>query len=170
VRAHVGPCGLDVLVNNAGVGVAWPVELVPPEKVPVAVRDQRFHHVKLPVTDVVRSRDRYGRVLGLQTQLDFGENGVLMGVALRDPGDTVHLALRHDPARATAMAGFDPIALCVPARGDLEAWQQRLDDLAEPHGGIVTGHTGRVTVGLHDPDGIEVRRYLPAEGQPEGIQ
>jgi catechol-2,3-dioxygenase len=129
-----------------------------------------FHHVKLPVTDVVRSREWYGRVLGLQTQLEFVEDGVLMGVALSDPGDTVHLALRHDPVRAAAMAGFDPVALCAPTRGDLEAWRQRLDDLAEPHGGVVTGHAGWVIVGLHDPDGIEVRLYMPAEEKPEGIQ
>jgi catechol 2,3-dioxygenase-like lactoylglutathione lyase family enzyme len=126
-----------------------------------------FHHVKLPVTDVGHSRDWYQRVLGLQTQLEFVEDGVLMGVALRDPGDAVHLALRHDPARAAALAGFDPVALCVPTLGDLEAWQRRLDDLAEPYGGIVTGHLGRVIVGVHDPDGIEVRFYLPAEGQPD---
>jgi NAD(P)-dependent dehydrogenase (short-subunit alcohol dehydrogenase family) len=31
VRAHVGQSGLDALVNNAGVGVAWPLELVPLE-------------------------------------------------------------------------------------------------------------------------------------------
>jgi catechol-2,3-dioxygenase len=129
-----------------------------------------FHHVKLPVTDIVRSREWYGRVLGLQTQLEFVEDGVLMGVALRDPGDTVHLALRHDPVRAAAMAGFDPVALCAPTRDDLEAWRQRLDDLAEPHGGVVTGHAGWVITGLHDPDGIEVRLYMPAEEKPEGIQ
>ena len=31
VRAHVGRRGLAALVNNAGVGVAWPLELVPLE-------------------------------------------------------------------------------------------------------------------------------------------
>jgi NAD(P)-dependent dehydrogenase (short-subunit alcohol dehydrogenase family) len=32
VGAHVGDAGVDALVNNAGVGIAWPVELVPLEK------------------------------------------------------------------------------------------------------------------------------------------
>jgi hypothetical protein len=39
-------------------------------------------------------------------------------------------------------------------------WRQRLDALGESHGGIVTGHGGgSVLVGLHDPDGIEIRLY-----------
>jgi catechol 2,3-dioxygenase-like lactoylglutathione lyase family enzyme len=129
-----------------------------------------FHHVKLPVTDVVRSRDWYERVLGLQTRLEFVEDGTLMGVALRDANDTVQLAVRHDPARAAALAGFDPIALYVPTRDDLQAWKQRLDDLAEPHGGIVTGHVGWVIIGLHDPDGIEVRLYTPSNGDSGGTR
>jgi catechol 2,3-dioxygenase-like lactoylglutathione lyase family enzyme len=118
-----------------------------------------FHHVKLPVADVQRSRDWYVRVLGMETQLEFVEDGVLMGVALRDPGRTVGLAVRHDPGRAASLAGFDPIALRVPTLDDLRAWEQRLDDLGERHGGIVAGHVGSVIVGLHDPDGIEVRFY-----------
>jgi catechol 2,3-dioxygenase-like lactoylglutathione lyase family enzyme len=44
-----------------------------------------FHHVKLPVADVSRSRDWYGRVLGFQVALEFVEDGVVMGLALRDP-------------------------------------------------------------------------------------
>jgi catechol 2,3-dioxygenase-like lactoylglutathione lyase family enzyme len=129
-----------------------------------------FHHVKLPVTDVSRSRDWYGRVLGLRTHLEFVEDGVLMGVALRDPRDGVELALRQDPARAAALAGFDPIALQIPTPSDLDAWQRRLDELGEPYGEIVTGRAGRVLVGLRDPDGIEVRLYLPADGGSDGAR
>ena len=129
-----------------------------------------FHHVKLPVADLPRSRDWYARVLGLQTHIEFAESGVVTGVAMRDSGGTLDLALRHDPPRAAALSGFDPVALCVPNQAALDAWQQRLEDLGEPHGGIVTGHAGRVLVGLRDPDGIEVRLYLPAEEKLEGEQ
>jgi len=119
-----------------------------------------FHHVKLPVADVARSRDWYGRVLGFQVTLEFVEDGVVEGLALRDPSGTIQLALRHDPVRAAALSDFDPIALAVPARADIQAWVVYLDDLGEPHGGIVTGHQGgSVLVGLHDPDGIEIRLY-----------
>ena len=38
-----------------------------------------FHHVKLPIADLARSRDWYARVLGLQTHIEFAEGGVLMG-------------------------------------------------------------------------------------------
>ena len=119
-----------------------------------------FHHVKLPVADVARSRDWYGRVLGFQVTLEFVEDGVVEGLALRDPSGTVRLALRHDPVRAAALSGFDPVALAVPARADVQTWRAHLDELGEPHGGIVTGHQGgSVLVGLHDPDGIEIRLY-----------
>jgi catechol 2,3-dioxygenase-like lactoylglutathione lyase family enzyme len=104
-----------------------------------------FHHVKMPVADVARSRDWYQRVLGFEQELEFVEDGVLMGLALRDPGGTA-------------------VALGVPTRADLEEWQRRLDELGEPHGGIVTGHAGSVLVGLHDPDGIEVRLYTMDDG------
>jgi catechol 2,3-dioxygenase-like lactoylglutathione lyase family enzyme len=117
------------------------------------------HHVKLPVSNVARSREWYGRVLGLRTVLEFVEDDVLMGVALGDAGSTLQVALRHDPARAAAWAGFDPVALRVPGTADLPAWLARLNELGAPHGGIVTGHAGQVIVGLHDPDGIEIRLY-----------
>jgi catechol 2,3-dioxygenase-like lactoylglutathione lyase family enzyme len=94
-----------------------------------------FHHVKLPVADVSRSRDWYGRVLGFQVALEFVEDGVVMGLALRDPSGTVRLAVRHDPVRAAALSGFDPIALAVPARADVQAWRAHLDDLGEPTAG-----------------------------------
>lgn len=125
---------------------------------------QGLHHVKLPVTDVERTRDWYARVLGFSVELEFVEDGVLMGVAMRDASGTVPLAFRCDPDRAKAMSGFDPIALGVPSVLDLEGWRAQLTSLGESHGGIVPGHVGSVLVGLHDPDGIEVRLYTLAAG------
>src|SRR5690349_21470720 len=119
-----------------------------------------FHHVKLPVADLSRSRDWYTAVLGLRVEIEFVEEGSLRGLALTDASGRLRLALRLDPVRAAALAGFDPVALQVPDRADVEAWRRRLDDLGRPHGGLVTGHKGgAVLIGLHDPDGIEIRLY-----------
>ena len=117
-----------------------------------------IHHVKLPVSDVAASRAWYERVLGFTLEIEFVEDGVVRGVALGRDG--VGLALREDPERAKAMSGFDALALLVPTREQVHAWQARLDEAGEPHGGVVTGHRGgAVLVGLHDPDGIEIRLY-----------
>ncbi|MDG6103870.1 VOC family protein [Dactylosporangium aurantiacum] len=117
-----------------------------------------FHHVKLPVSDLDRSRAWYTTVLGLHVEIEFVEEGVVKGLALAAGG--IRLALRHDPPRAAALAGFDPIALAVPTRDAVQAWRHRLDELGQAHGGVVTGHRGgAVLVGLHDPDGIEIRLY-----------
>ena len=127
-----------------------------------------FHHVKLPVTDVAQSRDWFCRVLGFEPEIDFVEDGVLMGVGLRQPKGKVRLALRFAPQRAVALDGFDPVALAVTGRAELECWASRLEELHEPNGGIVTGHVGSVIVGLRDPDGIEVRLYTADEDREGG--
>ncbi|MFI5912003.1 VOC family protein [Dactylosporangium sp. NPDC051541] len=119
-----------------------------------------FHHAKVPVSDVERSRDWYQRVLGFEVEIQFIEEGVLMGVGLAHPAGGPGLALRHDPARAQALSGFDLAAITVPTRAEVTEWRTHLDMLGEPHGGIVTGHKGgSVLVGLRDPDGIEIRLY-----------
>ena len=119
-----------------------------------------FHHVKLPVSNVTRSRDWYTGVLGLTTDIEFVEDGVLMGVGLAHEGMPAGIALRHDPERAKAMSGFDALALLVPTREEVHAWKARLDEAGVPHGGIITGHRGgAVLVGLRDPDAIEIRLY-----------
>jgi catechol 2,3-dioxygenase-like lactoylglutathione lyase family enzyme len=120
-----------------------------------------FHHVKLPVSDVARSRAWYERVLGLAVEIEFEEDGVVRGVAMRLPhGDGGGIALREDPGHAAGLAGFDPVALLVPEREQVEQWRARLDELGVAHGGIVTGHHGgKVLVGLRDPDGLEIRLY-----------
>ena len=54
------------------------------------------HHLKLPVTDLTRSREWYRSRLGYQVQAEFVEQGQLMGVALRHPRGGPALALRLD--------------------------------------------------------------------------
>lgn len=119
-----------------------------------------IHHVKLPVSDVRRSRAWYERVLGFELVIEFVEDGELKGVALSHEGCAVHVALRLDPMRARALSGFDAVALLVPTRGSVGDWAVALDRIGEPHGGLVTGHKGgSVLVGLRDPDDIEIRLY-----------
>lgn len=119
-----------------------------------------IHHVKLPVTDVARSRTWYEKVLGFESVIEFVESGILMGVAMRHNDCGPQIALRHDPDRARALRGFDAVALTVPAPDQVHDWASALDRLGEAHGGVVAGHGGSaVLVGLHDPDGIEIRLY-----------
>ncbi|MDL9947642.1 VOC family protein [Gordonia sp. ABSL11-1] len=119
-----------------------------------------IHHVKLPVSDLARSRSWYEQTLGFRVTIEFVEDGEVKGVAITREGCGPALALRHDPGRAKAMAGFDPIALLVGDRDDVHAWAAALDQAGQPHGGVVVGHQGgAVLVGLLDPDGIEIRLY-----------
>ncbi len=119
-----------------------------------------IHHVKIPVSDVRVSSDWYQRVLGLGVAIEFTEDGVLRGVALDREGGDTSIALRQDPERAAALSGFDLLAIGVPTRDGVRAWADHLDSIDQGHGGIVTGHRGgSVLVGLHDPDGIEIRLY-----------
>lgn len=118
-----------------------------------------FHHVKLPVGDVGATRAWFERVLGFTTQLEWVEDGVLRGVAMQDPDGTTPIALREDPDRATAMRGFDGLALGVGTRDDLEGWGSRLDDLGVPHGPIEEGRIGYLIGGLCTPDDLEIRLY-----------
>jgi catechol 2,3-dioxygenase-like lactoylglutathione lyase family enzyme len=119
-----------------------------------------IHHVKIPVSDVPASAHWYRRALGLEVAIEFTEDGELRGVALEAPDGTTGIALRHDPARAAALSGFDLIALGVATRDGVHAWADHLAAINQKHGGIIPGHRGgAVLVGLHDPDGIELRLY-----------
>ncbi len=119
-----------------------------------------IHHIKLPVSDLARSRAWYEQVLGFHMVVEFVEGDEVQGVAIAREGCQPQIALRRDPARARALAGFDPVALLVPTSDDVHAWAAALDETGQTYGDVVTGHRGgAVLVGLHDPDGIEIRLY-----------
>jgi catechol 2,3-dioxygenase-like lactoylglutathione lyase family enzyme len=123
------------------------------------------HHVKVPVTDLARSRDWYAEVLSLEVQLEFrDDDGVVRGVAFeRRNGLTV--CLRESPALAEAMAGYDPYAVLVPTRKDLDVVVELLDRLGIQHSDILTATLGWL-LRVPDPDGIELRFYTEETHSP----
>ena len=120
-----------------------------------------IHHVKIPVTDIERSRHWYESVLGLRVQRDFrDDDGVVRGLAgtLSSPEGEAFLsiALRQNPQAARGTHGFDPLSLYVPDQEELEAWKDHLEGLG--HGVPEATPNGNVLL-LHDPDGIEIRIF-----------
>jgi catechol 2,3-dioxygenase-like lactoylglutathione lyase family enzyme len=118
-----------------------------------------IHHVKLPVTDLARSREWYQSRLGYQVQIEFVEQGKLMGYALAHPNGGPGLALRLNPERARAAAGFDYFAIGVPDKETIDQLAARMTALGERHAGVHWASIGWILPELHDPDGHEVRFY-----------
>jgi catechol 2,3-dioxygenase-like lactoylglutathione lyase family enzyme len=118
-----------------------------------------IHHLKLPVSDLERSRAWYESRLGYELQVEFVEQDKVMGIGLAHPAGGPDLALRLDPDRAAAAAGFDYFAIGVPDRESIEALAARLTALGEEHAGVHQASAGWILPLLHDPDGHEVRFY-----------
>jgi len=131
-----------------------------------------IHHVKLPVRDLARSRAWYESRLGYRAVIEFVEQGKLMGIGMRHPCGGPEFALRLDPARAKAAAGFDYFAIGVPSKEAIEDLAARLTTLGEPHAGVHFATIGWILPELHDPDGHEVRFYTTvhhSEPPDEGV-
>ncbi len=117
------------------------------------------HHLKLPVSDLERSVNWYRTRLGYRPVVEFVEQGELRGVSMRHPNGGPELAVRLDPERATAAAGFDYFAIAVPDKDTIDALADRLTALGEEHAGVHFATIGWVLPYLHDPDGHEIRFY-----------
>jgi catechol 2,3-dioxygenase-like lactoylglutathione lyase family enzyme len=124
-----------------------------------APRLDGIHHIKIPVTDLVRSRDWYVSRLGYQVDIVFVEDGSEMGLAMSHPNGGPPLALRLNPHRSAGIGDFDFFAVGVPDKSALTALAERLTDLGESHAGVHYATIGWILPSLHDPDGHEVRFY-----------
>jgi catechol 2,3-dioxygenase-like lactoylglutathione lyase family enzyme len=117
------------------------------------------HHVRLPVSDVLVSRDWYIDVLGFQSLLIEEDESGVVGIALHQPSGVV-LGLHRDATRAAALRGFVAVAFGV---ADLGAWLTFLRQRHLVHAPPVDTHLGH-SVRLEDPDGIIVE--LHTQSQP----
>src|SRR3954452_14439840 len=94
------PCAMSRTACRSGAGCAADRLLTTPARAAGSGRGRGgaesrmaavdgFHHVKLPVSDLARTRDWYERVLGFAVDIEFVEDGVVTGLALTDPDKTV---------------------------------------------------------------------------------
>lgn len=122
---------------------------------PSGLRLRGVHHVRLPVSDVLRSRDWYSEVFEFAPILDFEEEANLVGVVLEHPcGITV--GLHAAPERVVALAGFSAVAFSVGGADDLNAWAKRLNHLGVAHSAAAEAHIGW-SITIPDPDGLLVQ-------------
>jgi len=118
-----------------------------------------IHHLKLPVTDLARSLQWYRSRLGYDIQVEFVEQGTLMGYGLAHPAGGPNLGLRLDPERARAAAGFDYFAIGVPDKAAIDELARKLDELGQVHAGVHQASLGWILPEVLDPDGHALRFY-----------
>jgi catechol 2,3-dioxygenase-like lactoylglutathione lyase family enzyme len=121
-----------------------------------------LHHLRLPVSDVMRSRDWYSAVFDFEPRLSLEEEDRVVGVVLIHPSGLT-LGLHDAPALARSLRGFCSVALSVGASDDLDHWCTRLDTLRVEHTAPAEGHLGW-HVEVPDPDGLIIQ--LHTIGQP----
>ncbi len=126
---------------------------------------QGIHHVKVPVSDLARSRHWYESVLQVTPALEFPDaDGVVRGVVYHPVG-SLTVCLREDPTRAAALAGFGLLAVLVATRVDLDKITVHLDQLGVGHGPVITATLGWL-LSAPDPDGIDLRFYTAEQHAP----
>ena len=116
-----------------------------------------LHHVRLPVSDVLRSRDWYIAVFGFEPLMLVEEEDRVVGVVLVQRSGLT-LGLHDAPELARALEGFCPIALSVAAVDDLRRWCDRFDALGVGHALPCEGHLGWY-VAVPDPDGLVIELH-----------
>ncbi|MFF1818200.1 antibiotic biosynthesis monooxygenase [Kribbella sp. NPDC058245] len=131
-----------------------------------------IHHLQIPVSDLDRSIDWYGKVLGARRRGNVDHkpsDAPLFAVGLEVPGLGVGFELRLNPTAAAGLAGCGPLAIAVEDPADLDAWVEHLDALGVEHSPVLIGIIGWVLV-VPDPDGIKLRIYTNAHHNLERSQ
>ncbi|GGF56874.1 glyoxalase [Marmoricola endophyticus] len=133
-----------------------------------------YHHVRITVTDIERSRAFYDRLFGWDVAIDDTENygkpgvaeasaGFYGGVVYQTPDGNL-FGLRpvgKEPFDPDA-TGLDHLSFSVAARSDLEAAVGALDEVGVTHGEIVDlTDAGIAFLSIQDPDNINIEVTAP---------
>jgi catechol 2,3-dioxygenase-like lactoylglutathione lyase family enzyme len=128
-----------------------------------------IHHLKIPVSDLDKSRIFYEKALGATRKeaLDHRHaSGELFAYIMDVPNLGTELELRLNAGAAQAMRGFDPVTLAVKGRSDLDEWIAHLSANEVRNSGMMVGYIGWL-VAFEDPDGIRIRLYSLESHGPE---
>lgn len=129
-----------------------------------------YAHVRLTVTDIVRSRAFYDRVFGLPVAFELPEGAddatreqlsFLFGGVIYQLGDSL-LGLRPvaEDRFDEDRVGLDHLSFRVSSRAELDASAALLDNLGVSHAGVKDIGAGWI-LEFRDPDGIALELYAP---------
>lgn len=133
-----------------------------------------FHHIRLTVTDIARSKKFYDEVFGWPVAIDASDSvdepGVTEspekfygGVVYQTPQGTL-FGLRPvgDCEFDSTRTGLDHVGFAVADRAALEAAQSALRDAGVTHGDVVDlTDAGIAILSFQDPDDINVELTAP---------
>jgi catechol 2,3-dioxygenase-like lactoylglutathione lyase family enzyme len=123
------------------------------------------HHVSITVTNLDRSGEWYGRVLGWE-HIWTSEAGTPQCSVGALPDGTLLGFWTHggdDASFDFSRIGLDHLAFGVDSLEELSAWEQRFAELEVPYSPPAdAGPFGRA-VNFKDPDGIALEIFVPAE-------
>ena len=120
-----------------------------------------FGHIDFTVTDVDRSARWWQAVMGFTLVAQQERPGFKVWNLFHPSFLAVGLVAFDDPASARfdeRSIGLDHLALRVPDRAALEAWQQHFDALGVAHSGIQEENGGPLIV-FRDPDNIQLELW-----------
>ena len=128
------------------------------------MRTRGIHHVVLTVTNVARSTDFYGKVLGMQALQSSEDGSVLVDgegmLCLRRAAQESMPGDRFDEHRV----GLDHVAFSVAGHAELKSTLEVLEGLKVRTAGIEYDPDGQAEfICFRDPDNIQVEVYVWSE-------
>ncbi|MGQ0837051.1 VOC family protein [Actinokineospora sp.] len=132
-----------------------------------------YHHVRLTVTDIARSRAFYDSVFGFDVAFELPADPtdeqreqlwfLFGGVIYRIPGGLFGLRPMAEPGDRfdENRIGLDHLSFTVTSRADLDAAAARLDELGVAHEPVKDVGAGYL-IEFRDPDNIALELFAPA--------